>query len=81
MPKYKNLKPEIIEGFLDAMFGKVATKAAEKTIKDIEKKDPKLGKLLKIANDVAKKGERHLKSMSKSERDDYMDNLRRDLGV
>ena len=81
MPKYKNLKPEIIEGFLDAMFGKVATKAAEKTIKDIEKKDPKLGKLLKIANDVAKKGERHLKSMSKAEREDYLDKLYRDLGV
>ena len=81
MPKYKNLKPEIIEGFLDAMFGKVATKAAEKTIKDIEKKDPKLGKLLKIANDVKKRGERHLKSMSKAEREDYLDKLDRELGL
>ena len=37
--------------------------------------------LEKIANDVAKKGERHLKSMSKSEREDYLDKLDRELGV
>ena len=35
MPKYKNLSPKLIEGFLDKMLGKIITKKAEKHIKDI----------------------------------------------
>ena len=80
MPKYKNLSPKLVEGFLDKMLGKVATRAAEKHIKDISKKDPKLGKILQRANKVAKEGEKYLKSMSKDEREKYMDDIYKSYG-
>ena len=80
MPKYKNLSPKLIEGFLDKMLGKIITKKAEKHIKDISKKDPKLGKILQRANNVAKEGEKYLKSMSKDDREKYMDDIYKSYG-
>jgi len=80
MAKYKNLSPQLVEGFLAKMFGKILTKKAEKHIKDILKKDPKLGKILQRANNVAKEGEDYLKSMSKSEREKYMGDIYKDYG-
>ena len=80
MPKYKNLTPKLIEGFIDKMFGRILTKKAEKHIKDITNKDPKLGKILQRANKVAKDGEKYLKSMSKSEREKYMGDIYKDYG-
>ena len=47
----KKVKPEIIEGLLDRFFGKLATGAASRAIKNIKKKDPELGKLLKVPNE------------------------------
>ena len=73
MPKYKNLSPKLVEGFLDKMLGKVATKAAEKHIKDISKKDPKLGKRLAYAKKLADDTEKYLNSLPKAERDAIYD--------
>ena len=70
MVKYKKVKPEITEGFLDKLFGKLATSAASKAIKDIQKKDAELGKLIATAQDLRKRGEARLAKMTKQERDD-----------
>ena len=80
MSKYKNLSPQIVEGFLDKIFGRILTRKAEKHIKDISKKDPKLGKILQRANNVAKEGEKYLKSMSKSEREKHLGDIYKDYG-
>ena len=37
MSKYKNLKPEIIEGFLDKIFANAAKKAQSDAIKKLSK--------------------------------------------
>jgi len=75
MANYKNNTPKLVEGFLDKFFGKIATKAADKALKDINKKDPKLGKLLSRAQDIRKDGEAFLNKMDPDERDEYMDDL------
>jgi hypothetical protein len=75
MVKYKKVKPEITEGFLDKFFAKVATNTATRAVKNIKKKDPKLGKLLDMAQDLRKQGEAHLSKMTKQEREDYLDDM------
>jgi len=71
MAKYKNLSPQLREGLIGKLFGALATKAAKKHIKDLTKKDPKLGSLLSRANKAADDAEKYLASMSKKERDDF----------
>ena len=75
MVKYKKVKPEITEGFLDKFFAKVATNTATRAVKNIKKKDPKLGKLLDMAQELRKQGEAHLSKMTKQEREDYLDDM------
>jgi len=75
MPNYKKVKPEITEGFLDKFFAKVATNTATRAVKNIKKKDPKLGKLLDMAQELRKQGEAHLSKMTKQEREDYLDDM------
>tara|TARA_B100000287_G_scaffold384445_1_gene390931 strand:- start:272 stop:514 length:243 start_codon:yes stop_codon:yes gene_type:complete len=75
MPKYKKVKPEIVEGLLDRFFGNLATNAAKKATRDIKKKDPELGKLLDQAADLRKRGEERLAKMTKQERDDEWEAL------
>ena len=41
MAKYKKLTPELIEGFLDKMFGKLATQAGKDVAREMGKKDKK----------------------------------------
>ena len=58
MARYKNLKPEIIEGFLDKVFGSVVKNRANATINKIAKKDKTFAKnyatLKKLRNKVEK---------------------------
>ncbi len=58
MPKYKNLKPEIIEGFLDKIFANAAKKAQNDAIKKLAKKDKTFAKnyatLVKLRDKVEK---------------------------
>ena len=68
-------------GLFDKLFSNTVKKVAEKTIEEETKKDPSLAEKLKLANDVAKKGEKHLKSMTKEEREKYLDDLDKELGV
>lgn len=75
MPNYKKVKSQVREGFLDRFFGKIATKAAEKATKDIQKKDPELGNLLKRAADLRKRADQRLSKMTKQERDDEWESL------
>ena len=42
MSKYKNNTPQIVEGFLEKMFGAMATRVGQKVAKDIAKKDPEI---------------------------------------
>ena len=54
MPKYKNLTPKLIEGFLDKMFGRIATRAGQDVAKDMARKDPTIGKKLARAAALVK---------------------------
>ena len=58
MSKYKNLKPEIIEGFLDKIFANAAKKAQSDAIKKLSKKDKTFAKnyatLVKLRDKVEK---------------------------
>ncbi len=58
MPKYKNLKPEIIESFLDKIFANAAKKAQNDAIKKLAKKDKTFAKnydtLVKLRDKVEK---------------------------
>ena len=71
MPKYKNNTPQMIEGFLDKMFGKITSKIGQDVINNMKKKDPTVGKYLSIASDMIKKTEKHLASMSPDEQEKY----------
>ncbi len=81
MATYKKLTPELIEGFLDRMFGRIATRAGQDVAKEMGKKDPEVGKLLKHAANLVKKTEKHLNSMSKAERQKYIKGLEKKLGI
>ena len=73
MPKkYNEQTIKLAESFLDKLFGKVARKVTDQEIKRLTKADPKLGKLLKIANKAAEAGEKHLAKMSKKEKEEFM---------
>ena len=58
MSKYKNLKPEIIEGFLDKIFANAAKKLQSDAIKKLAKKDKTFAKnyatLVKLRDKVEK---------------------------
>ena len=81
MPKYKKLTTELVEGFIDRMFGRIATKTGQAIAKDMARKDPKVGKLLSRAANLAKEAEKHLKSMSKDDREKYISDLEDELGI
>ncbi len=73
MAKYKNLSPQLKEGLIGKLFGALATKSAKKHIKDLTKKDPKLGGLLSRANKAADDAEKYLNSLSKEDREEFED--------
>ena len=81
MAKYKNLTPKLIEGFLDKMFGRIATKTGQAVARDMSRSDPEIGKLLTHAANLVKKTEKHLNSMSKSDRAKYIRNLKKKHGI
>mgnify|MGYP003135159626 CR=1 FL=1 len=64
MPKYKNVNESIVDKFLDKMFNVIATRKLNKTLVDLGKKDPKLGKLIAQGLENAKNVEKRLKQMS-----------------
>jgi|TARA_B100000029_G_scaffold480411_1_gene528413 hypothetical protein len=72
MPKYKNLDEGLIDKFIDKLFGGVAKSQAKSHIKKITKKDPKLGKRLARAQQMAVDTRKYLKSLPKDEYDDFM---------
>lgn len=72
MPKYKNLDEGLIDKFIDKIFGGVAKSQAKSHIKKITKKDPKLGKRLARAQQMAVDTRKYLKSLPKDEYDDFM---------
>ena len=81
MAKYKNLTPKLIEGFLDKMFGRIATRAGQDVAKEMGKKDPKVGKLLNHAAELVKQIEKEMKSMSKAQQKKYEQDLWKKAGV
>ena len=80
MPKYKNLTPQLIEGFLEKMFGAIATSACKKVAKDMAKKDPEVGKLLSRASDLVSQAEKRLKGMTPAEKKKHFADLEKKLG-
>ena len=45
MARYKNNTPQIVEGFLDKMFGAFVKKRGQQIAKDMGRKDPEMGRL------------------------------------
>ena len=79
MTKYKNSTPQIVEGFLEKMFGALATKAGQKVAKDLAKKDPEMGKLLARASGLLKQADKRIKGMSRAELDQWKRDAMNDL--
>ena len=71
MANYKNLKPEIVEGFLEKMFGKITTKVGQDVANDMAKKDPSFGKKMNRVAALVKDIENDMKSMTKAQKDKY----------
>ena len=74
MAKYKNLKPEIIEGFLDKVFGSVVKNRANATINKIAKKDKTFAKNYATLKKLRNKVERDLKARG-VDLDDEVDDI------
>ena len=82
MPKkYNEQTIKLAESFLEKLFGKLATKVTDQEIKRLTKADPKLGKLLKIANKAAEAGEKHLAKMSKKDQQKFLDSALKRVGL
>ena len=79
MAKYKNNTPQIVEGFLEKMFGALATTAGQKVAKDLAKKDPEMGKLLARAQGLMKQADKRIKGMSRAELDQWKRDTMNDL--
>ena len=79
MAKYKNLI--LIEGFLEKMFGKIVTKAGQEVVKDMKKRDPKVGNKMVRLTDLIKDIEKDMKGMSKIEKQKYKDDIWKKAGV
>ena len=81
MPKYKNNTPQIVEGFLEKMFGAIATRVGQKVANDIAKKDPEMGKLLDKAQDLMKQAEKRLNKMTPAEKEKYFSDKYKKFGI
>jgi hypothetical protein len=81
MPKYKNFTPTLVEGFLEKMFGKIASAAGQKVAKEMGKKDPKFGSKMSRVADLIKDIENDMKGMSKSQKDKYARDIWKKAGV
>ena len=81
MAKYKKLTPELIEGFLDKMFGRIATQAGKQVAKDMGKRDPKVGKKMARVAKLVKDIENDMKGMSKAQKDKYKKDIWKKAGV
>jgi|TARA_B110000211_G_scaffold36995_1_gene37222 hypothetical protein len=81
MANYKNLKPEIVEGFLEKMFGKIITKAGQDVANDMAKKDPTFGKKMNRVATLVKDIENDMKNMSKAQKDKYKRDIWKKAGV
>lgn len=81
MAKYKNFTSELIEGFLDKMFGKIITKAGQQVTKDMTKADPSFGKKLLRVRALIKDIENDMKGMSKAQKDKYKRDIWKKAGV
>jgi hypothetical protein len=81
MPKYKNNTPQIVEGFLEKMFGALATNTGKKVAAKMSKKDPEMGKLLNRAQGLMKQAEKRLKGMSAAEKEKHFADLEKELGI
>tara|TARA_B100000287_G_C19942440_1_gene507012 strand:+ start:68 stop:304 length:237 start_codon:yes stop_codon:yes gene_type:complete len=73
MAKYKNLDENIINEFIGKIFGALAKNKAKSVVKDLSKKDPKLGKRLAYAKKLADDTQKYLNSLPKAERDAIYD--------
>tara|TARA_R100000734_G_C3288239_1_gene80531 strand:- start:485 stop:730 length:246 start_codon:yes stop_codon:yes gene_type:complete len=78
MVKYKNLKPEIIQEFIDKIFTSVVTNTANKTIKDLAKKDKQFAKNYDALKKLRAKVEKDLKAKGMTTRDSA-DDIKRKL--
>ena len=77
MARYKNLKPEIIEGFLDKMFNSIVKNKVDATIQSIAKKDKTFAKNYKELVKLRNKVERDLKAKGIDPYDRAQDIIRR----
>ena len=71
MANYKNLDENIINEFIGKIFVGIAKRQAKSIVKDISKKDPKLGKRLAMATKLADDTKKYLANLPKDERDAF----------
>ena len=81
MTKYKNLTPKLIEGFLDKMFGRIATKTGQAVATDMSRNDPEIGKKLARVAKLVKDIEKDMKGMSKAQKTKYERDIWKKAGV
>lgn len=77
MAKYKNVKPEILEGFLDAIFGAVAKERSSAAIDALKKKDRNFAANYKKLQKLRDKFEKELKASGVDPDDEVADIKRR----
>tara|TARA_R110002110_G_scaffold83238_1_gene216132 strand:- start:155 stop:403 length:249 start_codon:yes stop_codon:yes gene_type:complete len=81
MPKYKNFTPKLVEGFFDKMFGRIITKAGQDVVKDMTRKDPKIGKKLSRVAAMIADIRKDMKGMTPSQKDKYKRDVWKKAGV
>ena len=81
MARYKNNTPQIVEGFLDKMFGAFVKKRGQQIAKDMGRKDPEMGRLLCIAAKAINQAEKRLKNMTPAEKKKHFSDLEKLAGL
>ena len=72
MPKYKYINEDVVSKFIEKVFTVIAKKKSSKVLKDLSKKDPELGSLIKQAIANGKAMEKKLKRMSPADREELL---------
>ena len=79
MPKYKKTDTNIVEGFIDSVFGAIGKAIRPAVIKNLSRKDPKFAQLVKDLEDTRSKINKHIKTNTKLDKADRAAIKRGDL--
>tara|TARA_R100000008_G_C3561269_1_gene156318 strand:+ start:63 stop:260 length:198 start_codon:yes stop_codon:yes gene_type:complete len=65
MPKYKNVTPQLVEGFMEKFFAALGRGLRKQALKDLAKKDPVIAKSIKDLEQAKANLEKSLNKHSK----------------